>query len=155
MKRLCFAFIVIALGVGCGKDGKDCPAGFSGEDCNIELTPSRVDLVSLSANVTSTGWDILPSSPPDVFFVVEGSGGAALLTTSVCLDSNTCSWTGTLSFGASETCVIRVFDDDGLGFREQIGSFSLDVYENGGGFPTSLTGTLSGVTVTVGLSYDH
>jgi len=155
MKKLFYAFIVIALGVGCGKDEKDCPAGFSGEDCNIEVAPKRVDLVSLAATVTSTGWDVLPASPPDVFFVVESSGGTVLLTTSACLDSNTCSWSGTLAFGVNETCVIRVFDDDGLGFREQIGAFSLDVYENGGGFPTFRTGTLSGLTITVGLSYDH
>jgi len=156
MKKLFYAFIVVAFGVGCGKDGKDCPAGFSGEDCNNEIRPERVDLVSISATVTSTGWDeLLIVSPPDIFFVVESSGGSVLLTSSVCLDSNTCSWNGTLSFNPSEVCVVRIYDDDGLGIRELIGSFSLILYQNGDGFPTMLTSTLSGVTATVGLSYEH
>lgn len=155
MKKVIYAFLIVSLGIGCGKDGKDCPDGFGGEDCNLELTPERVDLKSISVTVTSTGWDVFPTaSPPDIYFVVENASGTELQKTSICTNSNTCTWTGTLSFGPSETCVVRIFDEDDLA-DELIGSYTLDLYVNGAGFPTSHTATLSGVTATVGLDYGH
>ena len=155
MKKVIYAFLIVSLGIGCGKDDKDCPDGFAGEDCNQELTPDRVDLKSISVTVTSTGWDVFPTaSPPDIYFVVESSGGMELLRTTICTNSTTCTWTGTLSFGPNETCVVRIFDEDDLA-DELIGSYTLDLYVNGEGFPTSHTSTLSGVTATVGLAYGH
>jgi hypothetical protein len=156
MKKVIYAFLILSLGIGCVKDDKDCPDGFAGEDCNQELTPERVDLKSISVTVTSTGWDVFPTaSPPDIFFIVESAGGTELLETTICTNSNTCTWTGTLSFGPSETCVVKIYDSDDLGIKELIGSYTLDLYSNGAGFPTSHTATLSGVTASVGLSYVH
>lgn len=154
-----FLLPAVLLAAGCGKDDDDpvtCPLGYSGANCATELTPNRVDLLNMSVTVSSTGWDVLPSpSAPDIFFRVFSSGGAEILETSVCNNATTCSWSGVLSFGPNETCTVRIFDADDFGTEELIGSFVLDVYQSGQGFPTTHTTTLSGVTATVGLFYVH
>ena len=155
MKKVIYALLAIALWSGCRKEG-DCRDGFTGDDCEIELTPQKVNIVSLASVVTSTDWDIFNGTLPDIFFVVESSTGAVILTSVTCDNSNDCSWSGLLPFDPNQTCVVKVFDEDGLGFRELMGEFSIDLYTNGDGFPSIETwSTLNGVTLRVGFTYTH
>lgn len=155
MKKLFYAFIVIALGVGCGKD-KDCPTHYTGDDCDIEIEPASINLKRLAVTVTSENLDP-GNGNPDIFFVVTNeSGSIELLRTTPQLNVTTASWDGNIAFNSSETCSILIFDDDGL-FDEAdlIGAFTFELYQRESGFQTDFTTTASGVQFSIGVEYVH
>lgn len=76
MKKLSLLFAVLFFTFSCSKD-KNCSPGFTGSDCDQELTPQYIKLRNVFLNKfpqtdNGAGWDLLDG--PDVYFVLSYNG---------------------------------------------------------------------------------
>ncbi len=152
MKKLFYAFIVIALGVGCRKD---CPPHYTSKECDIEIRPAGVNLKRLAVTVTSTGWDDIGVAPDIYFVVTDESGSIELLRTNPQFNVTTGFWNGNIAFNPSDTCRILIFDYDDLDADDLIGSFTFELYQPLTGFPTDFIMLASGVKFSIAVEYVH
>lgn len=150
------AFFALLLLAACGKE-PSCPEGYTGDNCDQEIKPKGVTLLSLHLTRTSaqtpdsTDWDenVLPQFKyPDVFLVVR-SDSEVLWTSSYYFDDVqpgddkvfNIPLPG-IDLDPDQTYYVDAFDRDGAGTAQEndfMGGVSGKFYQPGAGFPTTLT----------------
>lgn len=148
MKRMIFILACSTLLFACKKNNK-CDDGFTGDNCDIQMTPStitmnEVDLTSYPTTKTDgSGWDI--SDGPDIFFVLYRNDAVIFTSNTVNDLAGTTSpvvYTTGMPFNISDVnanFTIKWYDADGILGDELMGSFNIDMYSDMNGFPQTLS----------------
>lgn len=104
-------------GVSNSNCGCDCPQGYSGANCAIQLTPTKVKIkkfkIKFFSNTTSTGgyWDglfLTTASYPDIFFMLKNSSGQSIYVSSTYYEDAIANGTNVYTF--TPTTPIEISD---------------------------------------------
>ncbi|MEI2693696.1 MAG: hypothetical protein V9E90_01370 [Saprospiraceae bacterium] len=151
MKNLSI-FLCLAILVSCSKD-KNCSPGFTGSDCDQELTPqyiklNSVSLLSFPPTDNGAGWDLLDG--PDVYFVL-------LYNSTVIYSTKDTRYTNAISGPLlwdiqtnvnfdhpADAYVLAAYDYDDTSADDFMGAINFVPYIANKGFPTSITWDCAG-----------
>lgn len=157
--------IVCLNGGSCVNGSCNCPTGYTGADCSQQMTPSRINITSITLldfpTTTSSGgsWDF--SNGADVYLVLELNGVEVA-------DNRSNAYTNELpplhwsnlptAFEMDEPTnqyTLRVYDRDDFPPDQYLGGINFTPYNSNNGFPTKLTLSCPGCIVAeLKLDYD-
>ncbi|MBC8046129.1 MAG: hypothetical protein H7Y00_04990 [Fimbriimonadaceae bacterium] len=135
----CITIILFA----CNKD--DCPQGYTGSDCDIQIAPASITLNSVDvtdfpdAKSDGSGWD--DSNGPDIYFKLYRNDSEIFTsdTKSDVLVTTDLIFTDGMPFNIAnvdDDYTISFFDEDGLlDANDEMGSFVFDMYSSLNSFP--------------------
>ena len=132
-----------------------CPTGYEGPACEKEKTPKNISITGVrllsfpTTKPNGAGWDILPSSGPDLFFTLTDvttkkiispyPGFYASNATNTILPLNMPVNTPIKITDVKNRYEINLYDWDQVGSDELIGGVNFDIYVEGGKFPTKIS----------------
>ena len=168
----CTPIACLNNGVSNSDCGCDCPQGFTGDNCSIQITPSKILITKIVVtkfpNLKSNGsnWDAFALTGwerPDIFPSISNSQGNYLFAGNPINDSFSY---GNDNFIFTPTAPIEItnfnnqftiilWDDDGVNFTpEFMGGYDFYIYQNNG-FPQILdvSTTTGSVAFKLYLSY--
>ncbi|MBC8173637.1 MAG: hypothetical protein H7X71_07015 [Chitinophagales bacterium] len=123
---------------------KDCKTGYTGKDCADQIVPGTITMNSVEVTSYAEtkedggGWDI--SDGPDMYFEIY-QNDSKIFTSNTVTDlagASTLVYADGMPFNISsvqDNFTIKFFDDDDLFADELMGSFNVDFYMDGNGFP--------------------
>lgn len=144
MKKLFFLSLIALTSFSCSKD-KDCDPGFTGPDCDQEIIPKSMELLSITVLLfpiqdrNGLPWDVLDD--PDLYINISYQGN--LLYTSYSNPISKAQGPITWSFFSNpliidrpnEFYTISLYDRDDIGNNELIETVNFRPYRAGLNFP--------------------
>lgn len=146
--------------------GCNCPSGFTGSNCNTQITPTQVKITNIRVTKfpdTNNGnwWDTLPNSGADIYLTIENSNLTTIWTSPTYFQDAT--GIGTYYFDFVPTTpiiftnltsgyILNIYDQDTVGTDQFISFCAFNPYISSGGFPTTKTFTNSTSTFSFQLT---
>lgn len=168
-------------GVSTSNCGCTCPQGYTGLDCSIQATPSKITITKITVRTFSnydngSNWDVLfPTSAnatPDIYVKIKNSVGSDFYTSSTYFANAISNGTRTFDFvpatplevtNAFSSFTFQLFDYDFAdsnindGVDDLMATKVFSVYNPTGGFPSTLiisdTSTLLSFELTLNYTW--
>ena len=149
--------------------GCNCPQGYTGSNCGIQITPLQVLITKIRVTKfpdTNAGswWDTLPNSDADIYVTIQNSSSTTLYNSPTYIQDATSNGVNYYDFVPSTPIVflnvtsgylMNIYDYDTVGSDQLMDFNAFYLYNSLGGFPTTKTYTNSTGTFsfTLTLSY--
>ena len=149
--------------------GCNCPQGYTGSNCGIQITPLQVLITKIRVTKfpdTNAGswWDTLPNSDADIYVTIQNSSSTTLYSSPTYIQDATSNGVNYYDFVPSTPIVfsnvtsgymMNLYDYDTVGSNQLMDFNAFYLYNSSGGFPTTKTYTNSTGTFsfTLTLSY--
>ena len=149
--------------------GCNCPQGYTGSNCGIQITPLQVLITKIRVTKfpdTNAGswWDTLPNSDADIYVTIQNSSSTTLYNSPTYIQDATSNGVNYYDFVPSTPIVfsnvtsgymMNIYDYDTVGSNQLMDFNAFYLYNSSGGFPTTKTYTNSTGTFsfTLTLSY--
>ena len=149
--------------------GCNCPQGYTGSNCGIQITPLQVLITKIRVTKfpdTNAGswWDTLPNSDADIYVTIQNSSSTTLYSSPTYIQDATSNGVNYYDFVPSTPIVfsnvtsgymMNIYDYDTVGSNQLMDFNAFYLYNSLGGFPTTKTYTNSTGTFsfTLTLSY--
>ncbi len=162
MKTLLFTLLACSFILGCKKEQQDCPAGYTGDNCEQEKKPSKVNLqnvflVRYPATNGGIGWDTF-STWADPYFIIRNIDTQTDIFVSPYAEEIAPNagklWYATNEINPDHTYIILFYDFDSGGNDALMGSVIWHPYEEGKDFPNSITEVSDGLEVQIIQTYE-
>jgi len=166
LQTLLFCTIVLLAHVGCKKE-ESCPTGYEGENCDVEIKPKSVSILSVkltkfpAQTPDGMNWDenVNPEFVnPDIFLAIVRDSDSTVLWTSTAFNDVAPGTTRSYSIASpglevdpDEDYVVVAIDFDGAGTapeNDYIGGIIGKFYQPGAGFPGAQKLECSGCEVS-------
>lgn len=157
MKKLLFLISISIILFSCNKE-IECDLGYTGDDCEIQITPSLLKITKIKILSFPTGsYDI--GSNPDLYIKIFYGESEIFVQSDYFLNANSGS-TYTINFSSPINIIepdglysIVLYDYDDIDSDDCIGGLEFYPYTGHGGFPDSKTISYAGYTFEVYYSY--
>lgn len=161
MKNITCIILLALLAFSCKKE-KNCPEGYTGDDCTEEIQPKYFVIKSMSVtawpltDINGVAWDF--GSNVDLYAkIIRLSSGAVLYTSPVYENAQTGftqGWPTNIEFAFDDIIYVEIWDDDG-GFSEDeyVGFVFAPSWTPGAGFPSIQTVSQDGLTILYDVDY--
>ncbi len=189
-KKLSVVIVVVMLFVSCSSDsgdtpcvpisclnggtstadcGCDCPTGFTGSNCETQITPTQVKITKIrvtkfpDTKPNGGWWDILPNSDADIYLTLENSSLTTIWTSPTYYSDATGIGTFYYDFvpttpiifpNLSSGYIMNIYDRDTIG-NEFIDFVAFNPYSSSGGFPTTKTFTNASSSFSFQLTLEY
>ena len=189
-KKLSFIIVVVMLFVSCSSDsgdtpctpiaclnggtstadcGCDCPTGFTGSNCDTQITPTQVKITKIRVTKfpdTNNGnyWDTFPNSDADIYVTIQNSSSVTIYNSPTYFENATSNGVNFYDFVPTSPIIITsvlspyfmyIYDFDAVGSDELMDFYVFNPYSSSGGFPTTKTFTNSSSTFSFQLTLEY
>jgi hypothetical protein len=189
-KKLSVVIVVVMLIVSCSSDsgdtpcvpiaclnggtstadcGCDCPTGFTGSNCDTQVTPTQVKITKIRVTKfpdTNNGnyWDTFPNSDADIYLTLENSSSVTIFDSPTYFQNATSNGVNYYDFVPTTPIIITnvlspyfmyIYDFDAVGADELMDFYVFNPYSSSGGFPTTKTFTNSSSTFSFQLTLEY
>lgn len=149
--------------------GCDCPTGFTGSNCETQITPTQVKITKIRVTKfpdTNNGnyWDTFPNSDADIYVTIQNSSSVTIYNSPTYFQNATSNGVNYYDFVPTTPIIITnvlspyfmyIYDFDAVVANELMDFYVFNPYGSSGGFPTTKTFTNSASTFSFQLTLEY